>query len=71
MKKILTIEGMSCGNCQHHVEEGLKELESVTSVEVNLETKTATVESADEIADDVLKSTISEVGYSVTGISEG
>ena len=44
MKKVLSIEGMMCGHCQAHVEKALKAMDGVTSVEVSLENKNATVE---------------------------
>ncbi|NLK72267.1 MAG: heavy-metal-associated domain-containing protein, partial [Clostridiales bacterium] len=55
MRKVISIEGMTCGHCAMHVEEALKELDGVKSAEVNLEAKTATVEIDHEIADQKLK----------------
>ncbi len=65
MKKKIGIEGMSCQNCVKHVKDALEGLEGVSSVEVNLEEKYATVET--EVSDEVLKETIEEEGDEVTG----
>lgn len=71
MKKIISIDGMTCGNCKTHVTNALGELEGVTSVDVNLEDKMATVESENEIDDETLKNTVSEAGYSATAVTAG
>lgn len=63
MKTELKIEGMMCQHCQKHVHEALSKMEGVTSVDVNLEKKTATVESTAEISRDAFKAVIEEAGY--------
>ena len=67
MSKSVTIEGMTCHNCVRHVKEALEELSGVTSVEVDLAGKKATVEG--EVSDDAIKAAIAEAGYSVTEVS--
>ena len=69
MKKTLSIEGMSCGNCVGHTSDALKKIEGVSLVNVDLAAKTAIVESETEIADDVLKNVVSGAGYTVVSIS--
>jgi copper ion binding protein len=71
MKKILTVEGMTCGHCVGHVESALKEVEGVTAVEVNLEAKKAVVESVGDIDAESLKKAVAEAGYSVSAVAEG
>lgn len=66
MKKKILIEGMSCKNCVGHVKEALEGLESVTSVEVNLEGKYSIVETTAN--DEIIKETIEEEGYDVIKI---
>lgn len=66
MKKVI-IEGMSCGHCVGHVKEALIEVEGVTSVDVDLASKTAVIEG--EISDDKIKEVIDEVGYEVVSIN--
>lgn len=69
MKKVLSIEGMTCGNCKRHVTEALQEVAGVKSATVDLAKKSAVVESDAPVADDLLKNAVSEAGYTVTGIS--
>ncbi len=71
MKKLLTIEGMTCGSCVAHITKALEGNEGVISVNVDLGSKTATVESDIELNDETLKKAVAEAGYTVTGISEG
>jgi Cu+-exporting ATPase len=69
MKKVLTVEGMTCMHCVGRVDKTLKEMDGITSVQVDLETKSATIELSNDIADDVLKATIADQGYEVTAIN--
>jgi copper chaperone len=68
MAKTLTIEGMSCKHCVNHVETALKELEGVSSVQVDLKKGIANVELTSEISDETFKNTIDEVGYTVVKV---
>ncbi len=63
MKKVLTVEGMMCAHCQAHVQKALEGVAGVTAVNVDLEAKKATVEMADEVADDLLTAAVKEAGY--------
>lgn len=69
MKKILTINGMSCGHCQTSVEKALNALPGVAA-KVDLKKKSATVNLAGEVADEVLKNAVAEAGYEVVAIAE-
>lgn len=66
-EKILTVEGMTCENCQARVENALNRLEGVACI-VNLKKKTATVSYSTEVEDAVLKQTVEKMGYKVTSI---
>ena len=68
MKKKILIEGMSCGHCVAHVKDALEGIDGVSSVEVNLEEKYATVET--DVNDEILKEAIEEEGYDVIKIEE-
>lgn len=68
MKKKISIKGMMCNHCKMHVEEGLKEIESVEDVKVSLEDKNAVITSAKEISDQDIKDTVEDVGYEVVKI---
>ncbi|HHV39385.1 MAG TPA: heavy-metal-associated domain-containing protein [Tepidimicrobium sp.] len=68
MRKVLSVEGMSCGHCEKAVKEALSGLESVRKVEVDLKGKKVEVE-GDNLVDDVLKETIEDIGYDVLDIN--
>ncbi len=68
MQKILTIPGMMCQNCAKHVKSALEKLENITSVEIDLTNKTATLEMRQEISDQELTEAIASADYEVTEI---
>ena len=68
MKKKIIVEGMSCGHCVKHVKVALSELKGVTSVDVNLSTKTAVLEASADVKDEDIKFAIDDAGYEVVGI---
>ncbi len=70
MKKIMTIEGMSCAHCQARVEKALAAVTHVQSAKVDLKKKTATVVLADMVADEVLMKAVSQAGYDPVSIVE-
>ncbi len=67
MRKLLSIEGMSCGHCVLHVKTALTGLAGVTRVDVDLLKKSAMVE-GEGLSDVAMKSAVAEAGYSVTNI---
>lgn len=67
MKKVMHIEGMTCGHCQKRVEDALNSIDGVKA-EVDLAAKIANVEAEDKVDNDVLKDAVTEAGYDVTGI---
>ena len=69
MTKTLKIEGMMCGHCEATVKKALEALDGVASAEVSHETGTAVVTLTAEVADDVLKKTVEDKDYTVTGIN--
>ncbi len=69
MTKTMTIEGMMCAHCTGRVQKALEALEGVTAVTMSLEEKTATVELAKEVPDEVLTGAVTEAGYEVKGIA--
>lgn len=68
MTKTMNIEGMMCGHCEARVKKCLEALPQVTEAEVNHEAGTAVLTLAEDVADDVLKKTVEEQDYKVTGI---
>ncbi|MBE6048045.1 MAG: heavy metal transport/detoxification protein [Clostridium sp.] len=68
MKKVLSIEGMSCMHCVAHVKEALEAIEGVQNVVVSLDDNLAIVET--EVSDDVLKNAVEDEGYDVVEIRQ-
>ena len=68
MEKTMKIEGMMCGHCEAAVKKALEALDQVASAEVSHEAGTAVVTLSGEISDDVLKKTVEDKDYTVTGI---
>ena len=66
MKKVLSIEGMSCEHCVAHVKEALEAIQGVENVVVSLEQNSATVET--DVDNEILKSAIEEEGYDAVDI---
>ena len=56
-----TVEKMMCGGCVSNVKNKLAALDGVTSVEVDLDSKTATVEG--DIDEDTVIETLTAAGY--------
>ena len=65
MKKTIKIDGMHCNHCKMRVEKALKALKGVTSAVVNLEAKTADIESTSEINDAAIAEAIDDAGFKV------
>ncbi|NEZ45836.1 heavy-metal-associated domain-containing protein [Clostridium niameyense] len=68
MKKKILIEGMSCSHCVAHVKEALQELKGMKSIDVDLSSKIALVETDGEIKDESIKEAIEDFGYEVVKI---
>ncbi len=68
MKKIIRIEGMSCGHCTARVQKALEAMAGITAVAVDLTTNTATIEADGTVTDDMVKEAIDDAGYDVIGI---
>ena len=68
MKTVLKIEGMMCQHCVAHVTKALSAVAGVTTVEVNLKKKTATVE-CDSVEKEKLVTAVTNAGYEVKKIS--
>lgn len=66
-EKILVIQGMHCENCEIRVENALNRLEGV-ACKVSRKKRTAVVSYSAEVSDELLKTTVEEMGYKVTDI---
>lgn len=67
MKKVLLVEGMSCGHCEKAVKDSLGELDGVTLVEVDLDSKKVEVQ-GENLQDNLIKLAVEEAGYEVLEI---
>ena len=68
MKKVMLVEGMSCGHCEKAVKSALSEIAGVSSVNVDLATKKVEVD-GDNLQDNLLKEAVEEAGYDVVEIN--
>ncbi|MFJ7930176.1 copper chaperone CopZ [Peribacillus sp. NPDC094092] len=65
-KMTLNVKGMSCGHCINSIEGNVGELSGVTTVKVNLDSGTVSVEfNPNEVSIDKIKETIDDQGYDV------
>lgn len=67
--KTIQIEGMQCNHCKMTVEKVLSTIEGIIDVTVNLENRTATIQMAKEIEDNMIKNVIEEAGFEVKSIN--
>lgn len=68
MKKIMLVEGMSCGHCEKAVKNALSQVEGVKSVLVSLSDKRVEVE-GENLVDATLKEAVEDAGYHVVEIN--
>ena len=68
MKKTIQIEGMMCPHCEATVKKTLEALPAVSSAEVSHTAGTAVITLSAAVDDALLKQTIEDKGYTVTGI---
>jgi copper chaperone len=65
-KMTLNVKGMSCGHCINAIEGSVGKLSGVTTVKVNLDSGTVSVEfNPNEVTIDKIKETIDDQGYDV------
>lgn len=60
---IFLVPGMTCGHCQQAVTTELSKLDGVTQVDVNLETKSVSVVSVNELAWEQVVEAVDEAGF--------
>ncbi|AJC11902.1 hypothetical protein JI75_03680 [Berryella intestinalis] len=65
MEKTMRIEGMMCMHCVSHVKKALEAVPGVSSVDVDLESGTASIEADEAVSQDVLTAAVTEAGYEV------
>ena len=65
MMKRIFVDGMVCMHCKESVENALKAIVGINDVRVSLEDKCAQINTIYEIDDEVLKSTITDIGFEI------
>jgi mercuric reductase len=67
----LQVSGMTCDHCARTIEDALKGVAGVRSVEVSYDRGTARIEAADSLSDSALISAIEKIGYGVVAFGAG
>ena len=67
MRKLLKIEGMSCGHCVMHVQSALEDVPGVKSAKVDLLERSAMVD-GENLNDQALRAAVADAGYKVVSI---
>lgn len=67
MRKLLKIEGMSCGHCVMHVQSALEGVEGVKSAKVDLLERSAMVD-GENLNDQTLRAAVADAGYKIVSI---
>jgi mercuric ion binding protein len=67
---VISVKGMVCSMCAQGIEKKFKKLDAVEGIKVNLDDKRVSVQTiaGQDLADEQIKSIISEAGYSVERI---
>ena len=71
IRKTIQIDGMSCAHCKARVENALQKVDGVSSVVVDLETKSADLELSKAVDNKILTDAITDAGYEPGNITEG
>ena len=69
MKTTISIDGMNCQHCVKSVTQTLEKLDGIQQVQVNLEEKNATVDSSSSLDEALITQSITDAGFTVTGIN--
>ena len=57
------VDGMMCNKCLEHVENALKGVKGVKSIEISLEDKRVVVTASDKVTEQSLKDAVIKAGY--------
>lgn len=68
MTKVMKIEGMSCDHCKRSVEKALGKISGVDSAAVDLAQKTATIQLAVNVEDQLLMDAVNEEGFQAVSV---
>lgn len=62
-QETLTVPNISCGHCVSAIESELRDVEGVTSVKADADTKTVLVQWNDPASIEQIRATLSEINY--------
>ena len=65
---VIRIDGMSCNHCKMSVEKALNGLDGITSAEVNLDEKNASITATVDPATLPIEATLTDIGFTFVGI---
>ncbi len=65
---VITITGMMCPHCERHMTEALLALPGVTACTASHKENCVTIQSAEALSDELLRSTVEKAGYQYGGI---
>ena len=66
----ITVNGMSCGNCENHVKKALEALEGVCGATADHETCKVVIKHNSPLDEEAVKKAVTEAGYEYAGIAE-
>lgn len=66
MSQTVKIEGMKCDGCVKIVKEKFEAIDGVTSVDVQLEEKQATIDAANNLSEEQLAAALADTKFTVT-----
>lgn len=69
MNYTVTVEGMSCQGCAKSVKAAFAQLEGVQQVDVNLETKEATLTAQTNLSEERITQALSDTSYKVVAVN--
>ncbi len=64
-KTIIKVEGMVCNGCENRVQNALKTIEGVENVVADHTKGIVTIESNEEVTENVMKEKIEDIGFEV------
>ena len=64
--KTFTIDNISCGHCVHTIKTELNDLEGITSVEINQDSKEVEIQWLEPLTWDAIKELLEEINYPPT-----
>ncbi|MBL1224855.1 heavy-metal-associated domain-containing protein [Enterococcus sp. BWR-S5] len=67
MSQTVKIEGMKCDGCVGIVKEKFEAIDGVTAVDVQLDTKQATIEANSELSNAQLEAALADTKFTVAG----